>query len=252
MRLDRIRIVLVRPKTSGNVGAVARAMKNMGLSDLVVVAPRRFRRVAADSMAVHATDVLDRMRVVRSIAEAVADCHWVAGTTVREGVYRRRTVTPREIAPTMLALAAHQRVALVFGPEDTGLSNDDLKSCDELVTIPADAAYPSLNVAQAVLVCAYELHLAERPTRTDAVPLASVASVDFMLARLRDACLAIGFLPASNPDHILLAIRRLFGRARLEPREVRIWLGLARQIEWFARGGRETVALKRNRGAPVR
>ncbi|MGH7802848.1 MAG: RNA methyltransferase [Candidatus Binatia bacterium] len=246
-----LRVVLVRPKSSGNVGSVARAMKNFGMSDLVLVAPRRFRRFPADAMAVHGRALLDSMRVVDTLADAIADCGWVIGTTCRPGLYRERTRTPREIAPEILSVGSKNRVALVFGPEDTGLANDDVKLCHELVTIPTSPDYTSLNVSQAALLCLYEVHAAARGKGTEPA-LASSSRLELMYGRLRDALVAIGFLPESNPEHILFGIRRMFGRARLQERDVRIWLGIARQIEWFATGGREVIARKRAEGKRAR
>ena len=251
MPAPSLRVVLVRPKSSGNVGSVARAMKNFGAAELVLVGPRRFRRFSANAMAVHGRDVLDSMRVVDSLAEAVADCSWVVGTTCRPGLYRRRARTPRDVAAEIPAVSAKNRVALVFGPEDTGLANEDLKLCHELVTIPTHPDYASLNLAQAVLLCLYEVHLAARSKRVEPA-LAPSSRLEQMYDRLRDALLAIGFLPETNPEHILFALRGMFGRARLEERDVRIWLGVARQIEWFARGGREVLAKKREQGRRAR
>ena len=250
--LDRIRVVLVRPKSSGNVGSVARAMKNMGLTDLALVSPRRYRRFSAAAMAVHAEDVLDRSKVFRTLAEALADCAWVVGTTCRAGSYRRRAMSPRDAASEILAVAGRNRVALVFGPEDHGLANEDLKLCHELVTIPAHSAYPSLNLAQSALVCLYELFLARHPPRAEPVTLATSASLERMYEQLREALLRVGFLHGDNPDHIMFTLRRVFGRARLEEREVTIWLGVASQIRWFAEGGREVAAEKRSRGARLK
>ena len=252
MSLDRIRVVLVRPKSSGNVGSVARAMKNMGLTDLALVAPRRYRRFSAAAMAVHAEDVLDGMQVVRTLPEALGDCAWVVGTTCRPGSYRRRPISPREAAAEILAVAERNHAALVFGPEDHGLANDDLKLCHELVTIPAHSVYPSLNLAQSVLVCLYEIFLARHPPRAEPATLATSASLERMYESLREALLRIGFLHGDNPDHILFTLRRVFGRARLEQREATIWLGIARQIRWFAEGGREVAAEKRSRGARLK
>ncbi|MGH7857944.1 MAG: RNA methyltransferase, partial [Candidatus Binatia bacterium] len=225
---------------------------NMGLRDLVLVAPRRFRRFPAAAMAVHASDVLDGMRIEPSLAAAVADCGWVVGTTCRPGVYRRRAVGPREAAAEVVRVAARNRVALVFGPEDHGLSNEDLKLCHELLTIPTHGEYSSLNIAQAALVCLYEVFLARHPARDEPATLATSERVEQMFLRLRDALVRIGFLHGANPDHIMFSIRRVFGRARLEGREVAIWLGIARQIEWFAGGGREVAEEKRRRGVPLK
>ena len=226
-------------------------MKNFGVADLVLVAPRRFRRFSADAMAVHGRELLDSMRIVDTLAEAVVDCGWVVGTTCRPGLYRRRTRTPRDVARDVRAVAARNPVALVFGPEDTGLENEDLKLMNELVTIPTSPEYPSLNVAQAALLCLYEVHLAGKASRTQPA-LAPSSRLEQMYARLRKALLAIGFLPETNPEHILFALRSMFGRARLEERDVRIWLGVARQIEWFASGGRDVLARKRAEGKRAR
>ena len=282
MALSNIRIVLVRPRGAANVGAVARAMKNMGLQELVLVRPalavshaspsnevpdRAARseptRALSDvegasgpadrtpgaapfwakAMAAHAGDVLQAVRQVDALDTAVADCGLVVGTTCRDGLYRAAAAPPRRVAARMVAAAATNRVALVFGPEDHGLSNEDLKACQQLIVIPTDPAYPSLNLAQAVMLCCYELFLAGQQATVSAAalpatpPLAPAARVEFMFRRLQAAFLSIGFLHRDNPDHIIYALRRMLGRTQLEERDVRIWLALARQIEWFGRGG---------------
>lgn len=247
-----MRVVLVRPKTSGNVGAVARAMKNLGFSDLALVSPRRYRRSTAAAMAVHASDVLDASRRFETLGEAVADRVWVVGTTCRPGSYRRRTLAPREAGADVLSVARSGGVALVFGPEDHGLSNDDLKLCHELVTIPTHSSYPSLNLAQAVLVCLYEVFVARHPSAPPSPRLATSARLERLYESIRRALLCIGFLHGQNPEHIMFSLRRVFGRARLDERELAIWLGIARQIEWFAEGGREVAADKHKRGARLK
>jgi tRNA/rRNA methyltransferase len=129
-------------------------------------------------------------------------------------------------------------VALVFGPEDSGLSNEDLRCCHQLVTIPTDPAYASLNVAQAVLLCCYEVFLAAQGAVTAAPrPLAVAERQELMYEKLKRALLKVGFLHGDNPDHIMFALRRILGRAGLEERDVRILLGMARQIAWYASGG---------------
>jgi tRNA/rRNA methyltransferase len=245
MPLRNIRIVLVRPRGGANVGAVARAMKNMGLHDLVLVRPAIVRTFWSKTMAVHAEDVLNRARRCDSLAEAVADCGLVVGTTCRNGLYREAAEPPRDVAIRMVTVARSNPVALVFGPEDHGLSNDDLKLCQQLISIPTDSGYASLNLAQAVMVCCYELFLAAQKTVSTAQVLATAERVEFMFQRLQAAFLSIGFLHADNPDHIMFAFRRFLGRAQMEERDVSILLGLARQIEWFGRGGWQTMAAKR-------
>jgi tRNA/rRNA methyltransferase len=195
-------------------------------------------------MAVHAIDVLERARSVPTLAEAVADCTLVVGTTCRGGLYRASAESPELVAPILLERSRSAPVALVFGPEDHGLSNEDLKHCQRLVNVPTGSDYPSLNLAQAVLLCCYELRRAAQ-LETDASPRHSTATADdvgFALARLQEAFLRIGFLHRDNPDHIMFAFRRIFGRAGLEGRDVRILLGLARQIEWYGSEGWRRVA----------
>lgn len=236
MSLDNVRIVLVRPKGSRNVGSVARAMKNMGLRDLVLVAPRNLDTNAARSMATHGLDVLEAARTSATVAEAVAGCGWVFGTTAREGGYRVAPVTPRDAAVEITPLLATNRVALVFGPEDHGLSNEDIEVCNRLIRIPTSTAFASLNLAQAVLICAYELQLTQHPgiSEQETRPLAGADEVSLMFDKLQQALLRIGFIHPQNPDHIMHAVRRLFGRVGLEAAETRILLGIARQIEWCA------------------
>ena len=247
-----LRVVLVRPKSSGNVGSVARAMKNFGVDDLVLVAPRRYGVAAAEALAVHAVDLLQRSRTFDSLAEAVADCSWVVGTTCRAGSYRRRVLSARQAAAEIVSIGGSQPVALVFGPEDHGLSNDDLKICHELLTIPTHAAYASLNLAQAVLACLYEIFLARHPARQRGPKLATAGQLERMYENLGRALLDIGFLHEANPEHIMFAIRRTFGRAHLDEREMAIWLGVARQIAWFAVDGRQVVEEKKKRGLPLK
>jgi TrmH family RNA methyltransferase len=244
MALANIRIVLVRPRGGANVGAVARAMKNMGLEDLALVRPAIVKQFWSKAMAVHAEDVLRRACRYDTLAGAVADCGLVVGTTCRGGLYRRAAEPPRAAAPRILAAAGSNRVAVVFGPEDHGLNNADLKLCQQLVTIPTNPGYASLNLAQAVLVCAYEFLLAASENAATTQVLATAERVEFMFQRLQAALLSIGFLHRDNPDHIMFAFRRVLGRAQLEERDVKVWLGLARQIEWFGRGGWQTMAAR--------
>lgn len=234
-----IRIVLVRPQGAANTGSVARVMKNMGLGDLRLVRPR-FRGISrARVMAVHAADVLERAQTCDTLAEAVTDCSLVAGTTCRQGPYRGGLVAPRDAAPELLRAAGTNKVALVFGPEDHGLSNRDLQLMQMLIAIPSHESYPSLNLAQAVGVCCYELFVAAGSGVTESAPaLPTSADTELMFERLQRALVTIGFLHRDNPEHIMYALRSVLGRARLDERDVRILLGLARQIEWYG-GARE-------------
>ncbi len=254
MSLQNVRVVLVRPQGAANVGAVARAMKNMGLGELAVVQPRVTSGFWSNAMAVHARDLLAGMQRFRSLAEAVADCGLVIGTTCRSGLYRASAEPPRALMPSIAAAAETNRVALVFGPEDHGLSNEDLKACHQLICIPTAEEYSSLNLAQAVMVCAYELFLAVQANEADApaVPeLATAERLDFLFQRLQSGFLKIGYLQETNPDHIMFAYRRFLGRARLSERDVRILLALARQVEWYGEGGWRVMAAKRGEILPA-
>jgi TrmH family RNA methyltransferase len=250
--LARVRIVLVRPQHPGNVGAAARAMKNMGLADLVLVTPEPLDVDAAAIMAVHARDLLARHRRVDTLADAIGDCGLVVGASGRAGGERTDAAPPRVLAPVILAASARNDVALVFGPEDHGLSNDELMRCHRLLTIPATAAYASLNLAQAVLICGYELRLAADTAQPcpETRRLAPAAHGEQMYAALERALRAIGFLHRDNVVHMMRAFRRIFGRAALDDYETRVVLGLARQIDWTAgRATGETLISKAHPGS---
>jgi tRNA/rRNA methyltransferase len=253
---EAIAFVLVTPRQAGNIGAAARALKNMGFSGLRIVAPAASRKSrAATMMAVHARDVLDTAREYQSLADAVADCSLVVGTTCRPGPYRAGAVAVRDAAREFASLGGDNRIAFVFGPEDRGLANRELKLCHRLVTIPASPGYASLNLAQAVLIVAYELMLAEggaAAAAREAPAMARAGEVEAMMTRMVDGLLAIGFLPAENPDHIMFTIRAMLGRAGLTRRDVDILSGMATQMRWAAEGGHRTLAAKRAAGNKLR
>jgi len=237
-RLDNIRVVLHRPIYGGNVGSVCRAMKNMGLSELVISAPREgMDWPEARKMALHAVEVLDQRREVSTLAEAVEDCGLVAGTTAREGLYRAHCRSPREWAPHLVQSAQSSRVALLFGPETDGLSNDELAFCTQIIRIPTAGEYTSLNLAQAVLICAYELFLAagvyEKPVELS--PEAPAYMREKMFDLWREALLSVGFMKGDKADHMMLGIRRILSRGTLTEKDVRILIGMARQVLWAGR-----------------
>lgn len=255
--LEKVRVVLVRPKGSGNIGSVARAMKNTGLQDLALVGGGRTESLSARAMAVHARDILDNARRFETIREAVSDCGLVVGTTCRKGLYRHHVELPRAAAQALVAAVRGddaKPAALLFGPEDHGLSNSDLKHCQRLVTIPSHPEQPSLNLAQAVMVCLYEVYLATTaaPIPAERMDRAPAEAVEALFDRMKETLLKVGFLDPQNPEHILLALRRVLGRAGLEERDVRILSGLFRQIEWYTQGGREVAEEKRRQGIRLR
>jgi len=251
--LKNLRIVLVRPRGSGNIGSIARAMKNFGARELAIVGTARTRSFWARAMAVHGRDILSGAKCYGTIREAAADCNLIVGTTARGGLYRNHSRTPREIAPEIAAAAKTGKVALLFGPEDHGLNNKDLEPCQLLITIPTDSEYQSLNVAQAAVVCLYEIFVASLTSAAAAaIQRAQAQHVERLFDIMRASLLKIGFLDSENPEHMLLALRRVLGRAGLEDKDVRILTGLFRQIEWYADRGWKVVEEKEKRGVKIR
>jgi tRNA/rRNA methyltransferase len=248
--------VLFRPQSGGNIGAAARALKNMGFDDLRVVGRTSLNDREATAMAVHADDVLASAKVFEELTDALADCSLAVGTTSRRGGYRSRATPLRPAAAELAALASSNKIAIIFGREDRGLTNRELKLCNRLITIPTAPEYPSLNLAQAVMVVAYELMMAvseSAAANSRRAPQFVEASVsDPMLERMAEALVSIGFIPDDNPDHIMFAIREIFGRSGLTAREVEILNGMARQMRWVAEGGHRTLAEKRRAGRKLR
>jgi tRNA/rRNA methyltransferase len=233
-RLAQINIVLVEPQHSGNIGAVARAMKNMALSQLVLVNPPDHLNLEARMMAMHGRDLLQNARVHADLTGAVADAGFVVGTTRRLGKARRAHFTPRAIAPLLLDLAHSNPVALVFGREDSGLTNEELQRCHELVTIPAHPEDGSLNLAQAVLLVCYELYMATTGEQRPLLPkLATAGELERLYTRMHAVLWRVGFLHGSPPDRMMGYFRQFFARGNLRSRDVNIFLGVFRQIEWY-------------------
>jgi tRNA/rRNA methyltransferase len=235
--LDNVRIVIVNSIYGGNVGSACRAMMNMGLSRLALVNPRPGMDMdQAATMACHAGEVLRNREVFATVAEAVADCGLVAGTSNRGGLYRDHAKTPREWAPRLLDAARDAPVAILFGSEDNGLSLDDLALCTQFIRIPSSDAYKSLNLAMSVMVCAYELFVAagafEPPQERS--PECPSAMREAMFAKWRSALLGIGFMTPDTADHMMLGIRRILSRGTLTEKDVQILLGMASQTQWAA------------------
>jgi len=247
MALSRCRIVLVRPHYAGNLGSTARVMRNFGLSDLVLVAPYcSTSDLDARRLATHGLGVLDSARVVPDLGTALADCVFTLATSaLTAGVIRRGIIgTPAEMAPQLLAAAERGPVALVFGPEPHGLSNEEIGRCHGMIHIPVDPASPALNLAQAVTVCCYELRQAwsanVNANRHEPAPgpvVAPHADLERMFEHLKEAFQAVGFLFGDRQESLMHAMRQLIGRALPTPQEVRMLHGLARQLLWVAKRG---------------
>lgn len=237
MPLQNLRVVLVRPIYSGNVGSVCRAMMNMGITDLALVAPQAaLDDSQARAMACHAQTVLEKRREFKTLGEAVADCGLVAGTTARQGLYRAHFQTAREAAPRLVEAAQAAKVALVFGPEDDGLTNEEIAFCTQVIRIPSSPGYPSLNLAQAVMIVCYELFLAAGAVEMvgELSPEASSAMREKMFELWREALLGVGFMKGDKADHMMLGLRRILSRGKLTEKDVAILVGMARQVVWAA------------------
>lgn len=235
-----IRIVLVGTTHPGNIGAVARAMKNMGLAELVLVAPRYFPHDEATARASGADDLLERARVVDTLDEAIADCVYVAGTSARMRTIGWPCLDARDAAVRLHAEHASGNVAVVFGPEKTGLTNEHLDRCDVLLSIPANPGFSSLNLAMAVQVVTYELCAAEaakRPEYEADAPPATHEELEYFYRHLERVMIDVGFLDPDNPRHLMRRLRRLFTRARVDRNEVNILRGILTAIDERRGGG---------------
>lgn len=234
MTLNRIRIVLVEPSHGGNVGGCARAMKNMGLSQLVVVGSQDLLNDEAAARAAGAEDVLASARVCRGLDEAVGDCQLVVGTSARRRRIPWPVVYPREAAARIVGEPASHQVAVLFGRERTGLTNDELDRCQLHVNIPTVADFSSLNLACAVQVIAYEIWCAANPapslgTETEAMlgePLATRDEVQRYYEHLEQVLVETGFLDPKNPRLLMRRLMRLYNRVALTANEVNILRGI--------------------------
>jgi len=242
MPLSNLDIVLFRPKYPENVGSVARAMLNMGARNLVLVEPQGFDLDKAAPLAtVHARHILESARFEPDLRQALSGAALVIGTTARTGGWRKGLLTPARAADEAILprLAEGGRVALVFGPEDRGLTNEETCLCDHLAMIPASAACTSLNLSQAVLILLYECfqRSLERPFEPKGPPQerdASFEERDTLFANLQAALSEIGYLKDQNQDYWMLPVRRFFGRFRLRRNEFNLLMGVCRQVRWVA------------------
>ncbi len=236
--LAQVRIVLVQPAGARNLGSIARVMKNMGFRQWVLVDPQCDPLAEeALAMAVHGADLLPQAQRVQTLPEALQGCVQVVGTTGRSGPYppEWRIQSPRQVFPTLLAHLARGPVALVFGPEDRGLSNAELALCQHHVQIPTAAAYPSLNLAQAVGICCYELRtLLEEGVAASSspLPLAPFEVVEGFFQHLERLLLHIGYLHPHTAERKMRKFRALFQRAGLTMAEVALLRGILRQLGW--------------------
>lgn len=252
-----LRIVLVHTTHPGNIGAVARAMKNMGLSELYLVSPKEHPSERAEWRASNAQDVLAQAKVVSSIDEALAGCGLVVGTSARDRRIPWPLFNPRECGERAIAEAATHPVAILFGREDRGLTNEELQKCHYHVHIPANEEYSSLNMAMAVQVICYELRMAalaangKLPASRAGVvdwdmPPAKAEEMELFFGHLEQVMVEVGFHEPENPRQTLTRLRRMFNRIRMDKMELNILRGMLTAIQY----SREQLLKKGSSKAP--
>jgi len=237
INLNNIYVLLSETKGPMNIGSVARAMNNMGLRELALVNPCEYTTNEARKMASGCNDTLLGAKVYGSTKEAVADAGFVVGMTCRTGRYRQNVVDSEEMARLLLPLSKTNRIALLFGTERTGLTNEEVALCDLLVTIPTSALNVSLNLAQAVLLICYDIFKlsseADQVALPEKDPLATSAELEQMYEHMADVFRRIGYIDKQNPGHIMMSIRNIFARAHLDSRDVKILRGMIGKIDCF-------------------
>jgi tRNA/rRNA methyltransferase len=234
VNLDHIAIVLNRPKHPENIGSAARAMKNMGLKGLIVVDPEKYDKQAALKLATHAAaDVVEQIKIQKELKTVLSEFHYVAGTTARLGSQRQAILQPSEFVKELVSISTNNRVAIVFGPEDRGLTNEELRLCHTLVNIPT-ADFSSINLAQAVMIVCYEIFSARQTSDGAFVPrLATRHELDGMYDQLKEILVKINYIQPDHPEYWMNKIRLFFSRLPLRAREVSIIRGICRQIFWY-------------------
>ncbi|MGV2703588.1 tRNA (cytosine(32)/uridine(32)-2'-O)-methyltransferase TrmJ [Aeromonas salmonicida] len=233
--LDQIRIVLVNTSHTGNMGSAARAMKTMGLTRLVLVDPQTLPDDSAHALAAGASDVLANARIVSTLDEAIADCGLVIGTSARSRTLSWPMLDPREAGEKAVGEGMKHPVALVFGRERTGLTNDELQKCHYHVAIPANPEYSSLNLAMAVQTICYEVRMCwlqdQAPEVESEADYPSAHQLEGFYQHLEQTLLKTGFIADDHPGQVMSKLRRLFNRARPEVIELNILRGILTSIQ---------------------
>ena len=230
--LSNIRIVLVNPSHPGNIGAVARAMKNMGLYQLTLVQPKKFPDQEAMTFASHATDILEQAVVTNSLDEAIQGCHFVYGTSARFREFSKLVLTSREAAIQIIDEHDHSDIAILFGRERTGLLNEEILKCQYQIFIPSVEEYSSLNLAAAVQVMCYELRMTQLVSQGETHlnqqqgKEATSEELEGLYQHIQEAMISIGFLKPANPRRLMQRIRRIFARSSLDKNDVDLLRGM--------------------------
>jgi len=236
VNLKNVSIILSRPRSPENIGAAARAMRNMGCGQLIVVDPQNCDMSRVLKMATHAAiEVVEQMQVYEDLRTALEPLNYIIGTTARLGGQRQLVGSAAGLAQKLAPISEKNRVGLLFGPEDRGLTNIDIRLCHELVNIPT-AEFSSLNLAQAVMVVCYELRRYNQPRGKTFVPrLANRHELEGMYAQLKDILVRISYIQPDNPDYFMNNLRHFATRLKLRAKEVSIVRGICRQIDWYGK-----------------
>lgn len=249
--LAQVRVVLVEPSHPGNIGGAARALKTMGLTDLAVVNPQRFPDPQAQWRAAGAQDVLEQVQVFSCVADAIADRQWIVGTSTRQRRIPWPLMMADAVAEDLVAKLATTRIAILFGREASGLTNDELQKCHCHLQIPANPDYPSLNLAMAVQIVCYELfkHLSLRDTLPPPwdKPPANAEQTEGLLRHIQQLLLDVGFLDAENPGQTMTRLRRLLTRVAPDSTEVQMLRGILKEL---GRAGSASGAVGLNDSQP--
>jgi tRNA/rRNA methyltransferase len=234
IRLDKITIVLHQPRYPENIGAAARAMRNMGIDRLVVVDPHNYDIEKVLKLATHvALNIVENIKFFSNLKEALSPFQYVVGTTARLGGQRQVVSSPSKLAEKLVQISFDNHIAVLFGPEDRGLSNEDIRRCHSLVNIPA-SDFSSLNLAQAVMIICYELFSASLEETEKFTPrLASRHELDGMYEQVKDILVRISYINSQNPDYWMNKLRHFFTRLQLRANEVSIIRGICRQVDWY-------------------
>ncbi len=237
MKLENIAVILVEPRGPINIGACCRSMMNFAFSDLRIVNPAEdFQSKEARKMALNGKEILYKAGLYPDLKSATADIHITFGTTRRFGKHRKSFISPEETADRIGGFDDSTTCGLVFGREDTGLTTNELEICQHFVTIPTGETFPSLNLSHAVTLLLWEISKAMKPKgdNTGRTPVpATGEELEQMYAHMKTTLLGIEYLNRQNPDHLLRTYRRIFGRAGLSSRDVRIIRGLLSRIDWI-------------------
>jgi tRNA/rRNA methyltransferase len=234
-KLENVTLVLSNPKYPGNVGSIARCARNFGINRISVVGSLELDQEGMKQMSTHfAADIVDKIHYFEGIDEALSSLQYIVGTTARKGAARGPVVSPRELAPSLADISQNNTIAFLFGPEDSGLTNEEIRCCHAVVTIPTADDFRSLNLSHAAMILCYELFTCTADTVPTFTPaMATSRELEGMYGQIRELLFKIGFLNPENPDYWMMHLRRLLFRVHLTSREVKIIRGICRQLTWY-------------------